>query len=252
VNDHTQLHDEQDEQLELYVLNLLEDDEAAALERRIAADPLLRERVRELRGAAALLAVDLEPIEPSPALRSRILDAARADLDPPAAVVTAAPVDLGQAREARAQRNGARWLPWSMAAALAVALVASLLWNMRLRDDLDERTAAVTHDVQGSGPAAATAGEVVVLDGDGVALLTLSGLPPLEPGQVYQVWLIDDGAPQPNVIFQPSNQGFASVAVSGPVMDYRLLAITVEPDGGSPAPTTDPIISGELGEPTDG
>lgn len=266
VTDFEQLPDDTDdnERLELYVLNLLDDDEMAAVERRIAADPTARERVRELRSSTALLAFDLEPMAPAPSVKERLLSAARADIASessasPAPFPTptdakvgqpaaAPPISITQARAARS----ANWMPWSLAAALAIALIGSLLWNANLRGELDERTEAVAHAVQTSGDQASADGEVVVLDGDGVALLTLSGLPALKPGQVYQVWLIADGAPQPNVTFSPSNQGFANVAVAGPVVEYRTLAVTVEPVGGSTAPTTEPTIISDLTEPADG
>jgi anti-sigma-K factor RskA len=249
-------------QLELYVLNLLDDDETAAIEQRIADEPAVRERVRELRGAASLLALDLEPIEPSPALKDRILAAARADLDSsspepgtpasmPAAEPAPPPVSIADVRRSRGM---VQWIPWSVAAVLAIALIGSLLWNASLRSDLDERSTAIAHAVQTSGTASGASGEVVVLDSDGVALLTLSDLPALEPGKVYQVWLIADAdsAPQPNVTFMPTNQGFANVAVAGSVGDYGILAVTIEPNGGSTAPTSDPLITSELDEPAGG
>lgn len=271
MTDDVRLHDEGDEQeqLELYVLNLLDDDEMAATERLIAADPVARDRVRQLRAAASLLAHDLEPMAPAPSVKNRLMAAARADLALGSSVSPAPflndtsglvsrpesssePILLADARNSREMSSGSRWTPWAIAAILTIALAGSLLWNANLRGELDERIAATAHEVETSGNAASANGEVVVLDDDGVALLTLSGLPTLELGQVYQVWLIADGDPQPNVTFSPSNQGFANVAITGPVVDYRILAVTVEPDGGSATPTTEPTIISELTESSEG
>lgn len=240
-----------DDRLELYVLDMLPDDERAEIESMLRRDSQARERARELRGVVSSLAFDLEPMQPSAGLRGRILDAARAD-EPgrrvePAPV--AAPVSLTERRDERTSRRGSlasRWAPWAVAAMLAVALVGSMVWNVNLRERLDERVITETYAVVSVGPAEGTNGELLVVDDRNTALLALSNLPELEPGRVYQVWLIDEGDPVPNVTFQPNTVGAASVAVPGDIESYRLLAITVEPEGGSTAPTTDPIISSPL------
>jgi anti-sigma-K factor RskA len=236
--------DARDDELELYALGLLDRDESAAVERRLRDDPGARERVRALRGVAAALARDLEPLEPSPGLRGRILDAARADMQPAVErVVPPEPIVLTERRAA-----SPAWLPWATAAALAVLLVASLIWNARLRDEVDQRTPAVAHAVTAQGEAAGVSGTALEIGDDGTILLSLAGLPLPESGRVYQVWLIADGAPVPNVTFVPTRQGFANVAVSGSTEGFTLLAITNEPDGGSTTPTTEPLIFSDLTE----
>lgn len=236
--------------LELYVLDMLSDAERTEVENMLLRDPQARDRVRELRSVSAMLAFDLEPTQPSAGLRSRILDAARSDVgdrvpDPTSAP---APISLAERRDARAtsSRGGGRWMPWAVAAMLAVALVGSLAWNAALRSQLDERVVTDAYAIVAIGPAEGTDGEVLVVENQDSALVALSNLPALESGQVYQVWLIDDGDPVPNVTFQPNVAGAASIAVPGNVAAYRTLAITVEPSGGSTAPTTNPIISSTL------
>ena len=239
-----------DDLLELYVLDMLADVERKDVENLLLRDPQARDRVRELRSVTAMLAFDLEPMQPSAGLRSRILDAARSDIVDQVSVSASAPapVSLADRRDARAMRSGGagRWMPWAVAATLAVALVGSLAWNVALRGQLDERVVTDTYAIVAIGPAEGTNGEVLVVENQDSALVALSNLPALEPGQVYQVWLIDDGDPVPNVTFQPNVAGAASVAVPGDVGAYRTLAITVEPSGGSIAPTTNPIISSTL------
>lgn len=91
-----------DDQLELYVLDMLSDDERAEVENRLLQDREASERVRELRSVAAMLAFDLEPMQPSTDLRSRILDAAREDVAVrvPVASPPPAPISLSERREA--------------------------------------------------------------------------------------------------------------------------------------------------------
>lgn len=255
TNDTIEPLDDRDEQLELYALGLLDERETAAVERLLREDPAARQRARELREVVSVLAFDADPVEPSPGLRARILDAARADMAPetaerepepvpaPATVQEPAPpISLAERRDG----SMARWTPWLVAAALAVALATSLIWNSQLRSELDSQPDTATFAVAGSGPAENVAGTLVVVGDHDSGILFLAGLEELPADRAYQVWLIDDGDPVPNVTFLPNQEGVATVSVSGEISEYRVLAITVEPLAGSPAPTTEPIITSDL------
>ncbi|HYI15732.1 MAG TPA: hypothetical protein VEX37_10090, partial [Thermomicrobiales bacterium] len=134
--------DTRDEQIELYVLGLLDEGETAAIERLLREDPAARQRARELRDVVSVLAFDAEPVAPSPDLKARIMDAARADLTPEP-VAPAPPISLAERRE----RGAARWAPWLVAAVLAIALAGSLAWNAQLRSDLDAQPETATYAV---------------------------------------------------------------------------------------------------------
>jgi anti-sigma-K factor RskA len=76
-------------------------------------------------------------------------------------------------------------------------------------------------------------------------LLVASNLPPAAAGRIYQMWLIPKGgAPRPAGLFQSEPAGTALHILSGPVDPATLgaVAVTVEPEAGSPAPTSTPII----------
>lgn len=239
--------DDRDEQLELYALGLLDENETAAVEQLLREDPAARQRARELREVVSVLAFDADPVEPSPGLKARILDAARADL--PSTDVEpdpAPPISLAERRE----RGITRWTPWLVAAALAVALATSLIWNSQLRSDLDAQPDTTTFAVAGSGPAENVAGTLVVVGDHDNGILFLAGLEELPSDRAYQVWLIADGDPVPNVTFLPNQEGIATVDVPGEISEYRILAITVEPLAGSQAPTTEPIITSDLTQTT--
>jgi len=67
-----------------------------------------------------------------------------------------------------------------------------------------------------------------------------------ESQQAYPLWAIDGGAPESIGLMQASADGSATVTVPYDAEDATTLAITVEPAGGSPAPTTDPILTAEV------
>jgi len=75
-------------------------------------------------------------------------------------------------------------------------------------------------------------------------LLIAANLPPAQAGKTYEMWVIPKGgAPRPAGLFQ-SQGGTAMHILSGPVDIASLgaVAVTLEPEAGSPAPTSKPII----------
>ena len=75
-------------------------------------------------------------------------------------------------------------------------------------------------------------------------LLIASNLPPLPPGKAYELWVIPKGgAPRPAGLFQSGPRNTAMHILSGPVDANVTLAVTVEPEAGSPAPTSDILFA---------
>jgi anti-sigma-K factor RskA len=80
-------------------------------------------------------------------------------------------------------------------------------------------------------------------------LLIASNLPPLAPGRIFEMWVIPKGgAPQPAGLFQSTESGTAYNMLSGPVTlsSGDAIAVTVEPEAGSSAPTTQPLFVAAL------
>src|SRR4029453_6246100 len=79
------------------------------------------------------------------------------------------------------------------------------------------------------------------------AVLVVTGLPPLEPGKTYQVWLIA-GAPVSAGLLTVDSEGRGVFVVTKTesIGSFQSLGISVEPDGGSPQPTGDIVILSEL------
>ncbi len=81
-------------------------------------------------------------------------------------------------------------------------------------------------------------------------VLAGSDLTPPAPERTLQLWIVPkDGAPVSVDVFRPGDDGGALV-VAAPefaIEDAAALAISDEPAGGSPAPTTTPIWVGPVG-----
>jgi hypothetical protein len=75
-------------------------------------------------------------------------------------------------------------------------------------------------------------------------LLVASNLPKLPRGKRYEMWLIPKGgAPQPAGRFGPNPGGTAMHILTGAVDSNVTLAVTIEPESGSPAPTSSVLFS---------
>lgn len=231
-----------DELAAAYALGALVGEERLWFEAYLAEHPELNAEVDELGSVADLLALAPVEQEPPPGLRRSVLEGVGA----PREVVSAAPP-----RRSRREDSPRRLLRPGMLAAAAAALVAVvglLVWNFSLQDqngDLREEIAerrAV--EMQESGLASESSGEVL-LRGKDRAVLVADELPPAPEGAVYETWIIRDGVPEPAGIFEPRG-GDAATAVEGSVAGAQAVAVTVEPEGGSQMPTSDPILVAPL------
>jgi hypothetical protein len=117
----------------------------------------------------------------------------------------------------------------------------------RMRDAVRMMAEPDTRQVTfGKGPQ----GRVLVNPKRGVLFLA-SNLPQLPAGKIYELWVIPKGgAPKPSGLFQADASGNAMHMVSGPidVAATSAFAVSVEPEAGSPAPTTTPIILAPVGD----
>jgi anti-sigma-K factor RskA len=67
-------------------------------------------------------------------------------------------------------------------------------------------------------------------------------LPALPSGQTYQLWYIGADGPIPDGTFDPAQDGKTWRVLDGFMTGGDAVGITVEPEGGSEEPTTDPIV----------
>lgn len=80
------------------------------------------------------------------------------------------------------------------------------------------------------------------------AYIVINGLPDPGKGRDYQIWLSPDGENmQPvSVGVFPDNSGRWLLEADKPLSSYRWIGLTEEPEGGSPKPTSKPLMGGEF------
>jgi hypothetical protein len=172
-----------------------------------------------------------------------------------------------------------RW-PWLVAAAaVLVAAVTSLGWmsargeigrlqatiaslqanaaallNVRAEFERErterERAVAIlnasdVHSAPLSGVAPATAARArVYVSASRGLFFAAENLPPLPAGRTYQLWTIVGGQPVSHGVFGPAGDGRAQVLAQAPPGPVDAIAVTIEPEGGVPAPTGDKVLLG--------
>lgn len=82
--------------------------------------------------------------------------------------------------------------------------------------------------------------------GKGGLLLIVNNLPAPPPDKTYQLWAITN-KPVSAGIFKTDERGEATVEVTSlpPRSTTKILAVTLEPEGGVPQPTSSPILAGQ-------
>jgi anti-sigma-K factor RskA len=187
----------------------------------------------ELRAVAGALAFAAPEAHPSAALKTRLLDALREESAPPAATPRRIGV-LSRLKQLVPQRA----VPYALAGALVIALIALVITNLGGEDQPGRAAVSLSGENH--------AGAVVYELEDGIIVLDAEGLKPLDTAQTYQLWSIASGKPSSLGLIGTAPNGAALVVVRADLNAIESLAVTIEPAGGSIAPTTDPVLEGKI------
>ena len=225
------ISDEQQDQAALYVLGLLEPYEAAAFESELKANAELRDIARELREAAGVVALTAPVQTPPASLKQRIMG------------------EIGKTTEDRTivplRRAPLGWVPWAIAAGLAIFCGLLAIDRVRLERQLaDIRTVdplmqTTFYALAPSAPAPADAKATVAWQpGSQSGVIRISNLPAPEPGKDYQLWAVDAEHKEPISagIIRVDKNGVAQIRFR-PVEKaehVKAFAISLEREGGVP------------------
>jgi anti-sigma-K factor RskA len=252
-------HAEARDLLGAFALGAIDAEEAALVRSHLATCAACQAEIAGLWAMVEGLRDTVEPLEPPPALRDRIAAAVMAETastphGPAAAPETAAfpsgptitPVERLSEPIRKPASFWSRATPWAAAAAVLLLLSAGLLvWNLRLREQIGTAPVAETIALAPTDVAPDASGAVTYLPDDELFFVDVRDLPPLESGQVYEVWLIGgDGVPAPAGVFDQPTDRHAIVADG---TQYDTLAITAEPGPlGTEAPTGEIVATASL------
>jgi anti-sigma-K factor RskA len=217
-------HNRWSEDLAAYVLGALERDEAAEFERHLEGCERCREEMTWLEPAVQTLPEAVERQEPPRQLREALMAEVRDDV-----------------REAAARPTPSRRRGWLLKPAAGFALIALLVAGV------------VGYEVgnggsDGGGGASTLERQVgsltvkMVQEGDS-GTLQLSGVHQLPPDKVLEAWVEREGEVEAvPALFVPDRNGQAETRIAD-MNGVEVVMVTEEPQGGSEAPTSEPIMT---------
>ncbi|HEV7986041.1 MAG TPA: anti-sigma factor [Steroidobacteraceae bacterium] len=259
--------DERTEELaSAYVLGALDPEEGRLFERRLGEDSELRQLVSELRGVSELVAGDSPALEPSAALRTRLL------------------MDFGErvtASRTAPRRSHATVVPWALAASFAGLCLLFGYQSHGLREQLDVRQHRIDElsqigdtlraeradlrqavlSLQQSNRLAnmriAVMSAQLKADPKAVAVsvwdnerqsgvVVVHHLKPPPTDKDYQLWIIDPRYPTPVdaglLKVDSAGDGRVDFKARRPIENANQFAVTEEIKGGAPVPTLKAMV----------
>lgn len=251
-----------------YVLGVLEPAEAHSVRSHARACAFCRREIGAYERVVGGLLLSPSLAAPSPFLKARVMVAAGAVSSP--AVRDPLGVRLASALSLRGLVHHLSPAPAIVALAflmvvgaasqlvqLQADLQAMRAENQSLRSELASTQGVVADALspgavvwQLSGTAAApNARASLVCNPNGkTGILSAANLPVLPAGEAYQLWLNGDGerASGGLLTVDRSGRGVLTVQAPAPFGDYQSVGMTVEPATGSPGPTGQRVLSGQI------
>jgi anti-sigma-K factor RskA len=258
-----------EELLPFYALDALTEEERELVEKYLAEHPEARQQVEEMGKAASAIPYGVSPVEPSQRTRQALM--ARVNTDAEARARSVLPGSRQPSRRVNLFENLFRTLSF---AAAAIAILWAIVLNVqvaRLQNEvasLNERLLAqsesidqiianlpqtdradvITVSLEGTQVQPQAQGQLIVDPESQSAVLVIAGLPPLEPGRTYQVWLITGGTPVSAGLLavDENGQGVFIVNSEESIGSFNSLGISIEPEGGSTEPTGEIVVLSDL------
>ncbi len=235
-----------------YALDALDELERARFEQHLAECEDCRAEVAELRETAALLAETVATPPPA-SLRDSVLAGISqvrplAPEVPPATPATASTVEPASRRP---------WIPLLVAAALALIVGVGAAVTQPWADEAPQGDLTAAEEVLQAPDAEEVfldlgeAGRATVVrsKAEDRAVIVTEDMVSAPEGKDYELWFqTPDEAMVPAGLMEDDPD--QTVVLDGPAADAIAVGITVEPDGGSPEPTTEPIALFDLTEAT--
>jgi len=225
-------HSELREQAAAFALGALGDEDRAEFEAHLLICDECDDDVRSFTRVTDALAFTVPPVDPDVAIRQRALEAVRG----------------GSSTRASGRA------PWLLAAASLLMAIGSGAYAFAVRQSAAEARSVVIVlaaedlirvDLAGQPVAPRAAARAFWSRSRGL-IFTASRLPPLPAGRTYELWIISEEMPISAGLLRPSLDGAvqATFTTVPGVARAAAFAVTLEPDGGVPAPTGDKYLVG--------
>jgi anti-sigma-K factor RskA len=253
-----------EELLSFYVLDALTDEEREFVESYLAEHPEARPQVQDLQSGASTLPYAVAPVAPPPHVKEALMARVASD------------AGARPRLQSQPSRRAFRFEDIFRVLSLGAATIA-ILWAIVLNgqvsslqqeiSSLNQQLAAqsqsleklinglpqtnpsnvITVSLKGTEAQPRAQGQLIADPNEQSAVLVISGLPPLEPGRTYQVWLIGNAPVSAGLLTVDENgQSVLIVTSEEAIGSFNSLGISIEPEGGSPQPTGEIVVLSDL------
>jgi anti-sigma-K factor RskA len=213
-----------------YVLGAVPPEEVPSIRAHMLSCDECMAEADELSEAADSLSLTVDPVAPPLGFTQAVLERAAQERS-------------GAPRPSTSRR---RWRPLLALSYAAVAVFAVVMGGIALDARQDaEANRRIATALLGAAQGIELRGEAgvaaKVVQGETGAVFVATGLEELPSERTYQLWFMRDGVPVSAGTFDVSD-GVAVLRTSRSPEAFDGAAVTVEPSGGSPQPTTEPVI----------
>jgi anti-sigma-K factor RskA len=252
-------HERFEDLKDAYVLGALPEEERLSFKDYLAAHPERQAEIDELGAVAGLLAFSPQEQEPPPELRRMVMEVVEAEAEPRRVRGRSTFAKVGDYLSVRSLALGAA----------ALLVIGLLSWNVLLQSQVevlqgrvqdaqgrvqdlqaqvenarDQRQQSPTVELEGSWADQGANAKVVSIQENQV-ILVARNMPSVPEDQTCQIWVINDDVPKPSGLFQP-DRNITAAPITNSITNADVIAVTVEPAGGSKKPTSDPVLLANL------
>jgi anti-sigma-K factor RskA len=227
------VHEELRNDLAAYALGALQGSDLERLEDHLAECESCRGYLQWLEPAVEVLPASVQQLRPPPSLEKSLMATVR--------------TEAKQASETRREeRQGFSWPSWrglalrpatALAAIGVLAVGLAVGFAIRGSDEPEQTVIAAQATPEAPGPVEAT----LEREGDS-GTLRVAQMPQLQSDEVYEAWIGRGGQVAPAGTFVLESDGSGTAVVDGSLEGADSVLVTVEPEGGSEQPTSDPVL----------
>jgi anti-sigma-K factor RskA len=211
-----------------YVLDAITPEERREADEHLATCLHCTHLVQELQEVVDLLPMSVPQLEPSPAVKERIMASIGAKLQ-----LTAQPT---QRTGALPHKRRSSWRTWGVqllaAAAVLLFLISGALtaWNITLQQQITHLASntPIIYTIQGTASTSGITGQVTFFPQQNITVLVIHGLPQTHGTHVYQGWLIKGKQPISIGVLNIED-GVATADFAGDIHDFNAAAVSLEP-----------------------
>ncbi len=247
-----------------YALGILDDEDLLKVARHLPQCAHCRAELSTYAQTVDQLALAAPLRTPPPDLKAKVMQrVAGSPVSPQATNPVSRPSASHQERPQEAKRQSfleqltsmlSPRIGWALGAVAVILLLFLavnnvLLWQ-RVNTLQAQAPAGKAHlvNLTSTQNAPQAAGYVLVFENNTYGTLTMENAPILDANHQYQIWLIKDGKRTSGGVLDVDEDGYGVLEIvsNQPLMNYESFGITIEPKGGSPAPTGKKVLGSDL------